>query len=59
MQNLKDNDNLNILTEEERQEIWIPEVIFANNNKSERMFLDESTLLIVNKMEEEGFDSSP
>ena len=25
-QNLKDNNNLNILTEEERHDIWIPEV---------------------------------
>jgi len=58
MQNLKDNDNLNILTEDERPEIWIPEVIFDNNDKSERMVLDENTLLIVNKIEEEGFPSS-
>ena len=59
MQNLKDNDNLNILTEAEREDIWIPEIIFANNDKSERMVLDESALLIVNKMEENGFASSP
>ena len=58
MQNLKDNDNLNILTEDERPEIWIPEIIFANNDKSERMILDENALLIVNKEEKEGFPSS-
>ena len=59
MQNLKDNDNLNILTEEERPEIWIPEVIFANNDLSERMELDDNALLIVNKEEAEGFPSTP
>ena len=59
MQNLKDNDNLNILTEDERPEIWIPDVIFANNDKSERMVLDENALLIVNKIEDDGLASSP
>ena len=58
MQNLKDNDNLNILTDDERTEIWIPEVIFSNNDQSERMILDEKTLLIVNRQEEEGFPSN-
>ena len=58
MQNLKDNDNLNILTEEERPEIWIPEIIFANNDQSERMILDEKALLIIKKDEEEGFPSN-
>ena len=29
-QNLKDDDNLNILTEEERNEIWLPSGFLGN-----------------------------
>ena len=58
MQNLKNNDNLNILKDEERKELWIPEIIFGNNDDEERMVLDEKSLLIVNRKQKEGFPSS-
>ena len=58
MQNLKENDNLNILKDQERKELWIPEIIFANNDEEERMLLDKKALLIVNRKEAEGFPST-
>ena len=58
MQNLKDNSNLNVLTQEEQSEIWIPVVIFENNDESERLVVDNNALIIVKKVEEEGFSAS-
>ena len=54
MQNLKDDIQLNILTNEERNEIWIPIVIFDNNNENERFILDDKASLVVRK-EENGY----
>ena len=54
MQNLKHDDGLNILADEERQLIWFPEIIFGNNDEVLRMVLDEKASIIV-KREGEGF----
>ena len=58
MQNLKHNDNLNILKDEERKNLWTPEIIFSNNDNDSRMVLDKKALLIVNRMEKEGSPSA-
>ena len=58
MQNLKENDNLNILKEQEQKELWIPEIIFSNNDEEERMVLDDKSLLIVNRIQKEGVPST-
>ena len=47
MQNLKDNENFNLLADEERNSIWFPEIIFGNNDNVERIVLDSKALLIV------------
>ena len=52
LQNLKENDNFNVLADEERNGIWFPEIIFDNNDNVERMVMDEKADLIVRK---EGF----
>lgn len=49
MQNLKENDNLNVLADEERSSIWFPEIVFGNNDNVERMVLDAKGVLIVRK----------
>ena len=54
MQNLKHDDGLNILADEERQLIWFPEIIFGNNDDVLRMVLDEKASIIV-KREGEGY----
>ena len=54
MQNLKHDDGLNILGDEERQLIWFSEIIFGNNDEVFRMVLDEKASIIV-KREGEGF----
>ena len=54
MQNLKHDDNLNILADEERQLIWFPEIIFGNNDEVSRMALDHKSSIIV-KRERDGF----
>ena len=54
MQNLKEDDDLNILADEERQLIWFPEIIFGNNDEVLRMVLDENASIIV-KRESVGY----
>ena len=49
MQNLKVNDNFNLLADEERNSIWFPEIIFGNNDNVERIVLDSKALLIVHR----------
>ena len=49
MQNLKDDMQLNVLTSEERNDPWIPIVIFNNNKDRKRLVLDENTSLVVEK----------
>ena len=49
MQNLKHDDGLNILADEERQLIWFPEIIFGNNDEASRMVLDEKASIIVRR----------
>ena len=58
MQNLKNNNNLNMITKEERSKIWVPVVIFENNDNSERLIVDDKALISVNKIEEKGFPVS-
>ena len=41
MQNLKTNNKRNLLSDMERSQIWIPEVIFSNNKFQNRLILDE------------------
>ena len=49
MQNLKDDIQLNVLANEERNDPWLPIVIFYNNNESQRFKLDEKASLVVRK----------
>ena len=49
MQNLKHDDGLNILADEERKLIWFPEIIFGNNDEVLRMVLDEKASIIENR----------
>ena len=56
MQNLKDDILLNVLANEERNDPWLPIVIFDNSNESKRFILDEKTSLLVKK-EGEGYDA--
>ena len=57
LQNLKENDNFNVLADEERDSIWFPEVVFQNNDNVERMVMDVKADLIVRK-EGEGYQTS-
>ena len=57
-QNLKNNDDLNVLADEERNSIWFPEIIFGNNDDVKRMILDMKALLIVRREQEEAGLSS-
>ena len=49
MQNLKEDIQLNVLANEERSDIWIPIVIFDNNDENQRFVLDEKVSLVVRK----------
>ena len=49
MQNLKKDNDLNILADEEKQLIWFPEIIFGNNDEVLRMMLDEKAAIIVRR----------
>ena len=49
MQNLKLDDGLNILADEERKLIWFPEIIFGNNDEVLRMVLDDKASIIVER----------
>ena len=49
-QNLKDNIDLNILADEERELIWFPEVLFVNNDEAQRMVLDRNTDIKVERL---------
>ena len=49
LQNLKHNDNLNILAREERDSVWFPDIIFENTDTVERMVLDRKATLIVRR----------
>ena len=49
MQNLKVNENFNLLADEERNSIWFPEIMFGNNDDVERIVLDSKALLIVHR----------
>ena len=51
MQNLKDDIQLNVLANEERSEIWIPNIIFGNNDENQRFVLDEKVSLVVRREE--------
>ena len=57
LQNLKENDNFNVLANEERDSIWFPEIIFENNDNVERMVMDVKADLIVRK-EGDGYQTS-
>ena len=57
LQNLKENDNFNVLADEERDSIWFPEIIFENNDNVERMVMDVKADLIVRK-EGDGYQTS-
>ena len=58
MQNLKRNNNLNILKDSERKYLWTPEIIFSNNDNESRMVLDHKALLIVKRMQRRGAPSA-
>ena len=49
LQNLKDDMQLNVLTIEERNEPWIPIVVFNNHKDRKRLSLDEKSSLVVRK----------
>ena len=49
LQNLKHNDNLNILAREERDSVWFPNIIFGNTDAVERMVMDDNATLIVRR----------
>ena len=49
IQSLKEDVQLNVLTNEEREDIWVPIVIFVNNNESQRFALDEDVSIVVRK----------
>lgn len=49
MQNLKDDIQLNILGNEEKDDPWFPIVIFMNHKHRERLVLDDKTSLVVRK----------
>ena len=49
MQNLNEDMQLNVLGSEEKNDPWVPIVIFNNNNKRKRLLLDGNTSLIVRK----------
>ena len=49
LQNLKHNDNLNILAREERDSVWFPNIIFGNTDAVERMVMDDKATLIVRR----------
>ena len=49
LQNLKHNDNLNILAREERDSVWFPIIIFGNTDAVERIVMDDKATLIVRR----------
>ena len=49
MQNLKVDMHLNVLKSEERNDPWIPIVIFNNHKDRKRLVLDENASLVVRK----------
>ena len=49
LQNLKHNNNLNILAREERDSVWFPDIIFENTDSDERMVMDGKATLIVRR----------
>ena len=57
MQNLKDDIQLNILGNEERDDPWFPIVIFMNHKHRERLVMDDKTSLVVRK-EGKGSEST-
>ena len=57
MQNLKEDIQLNVLADEERQDPWFPVVVFRNNKESERFVLDKKASLVVRK-EGEGIENT-
>ena len=49
MQNLRKNNNRNLLTDKERSLIWIPEVMFSNNQLQNRLVVDSKPEVSVNR----------
>ena len=49
MQNLNDDMQLNVLGNKERNDPWVPVVLFDNHNKRKRVLIDGNTSLVVRK----------
>ena len=49
MQSLNEDMQLNVLVSKERNDPWLPIVIFNNHNKRKRLLLDDNTSLVVRK----------
>ena len=49
MQNLNEDMQLNVLGNNERNDPWVPVVIFDNHNKRKRVLIDGNTSLVVRK----------
>ena len=53
MQNLNKNRNRNLLTDLERDLIWIPEVMFSNNQLQNRLIVDSKAEVTVERTQNE------
>ena len=49
MQNLKNNSNFNILSENEIESIWIPQIIFTNTEEEKRIIFDDKAVVTVHR----------
>ena len=49
MQNLKNDKNLNTLTENQRREIWIPELVFHNTQQKLKTLVDQESFVTITK----------
>ena len=48
-QNLKENENLNVLSGEEKNLLWFPDINFANNDNVKSMVRDEKATIFVQR----------
>lgn len=56
--NLKPKKNLNVLTPEQIQQIWIPKLVFVNTKKRSMTTLEEATVRVIHN-ESNSFELAP
>ena len=49
-ENLKDHKDMNIVSNDQMQKLWMPCLIYDNSNDGDRTIVDESASLLVRKI---------